>query len=87
MNQFSTCAIRFSSFDILIQREDCFKEASRQIQHAKSNRVFFFKQEDKGGTECGLCFSRIHHNLLFCLESEVELQFFFLVGRIFESDF
>lgn len=87
MNQFSTCAIRFSSRDILIQREDCFKEASRQIQHAKSNRVFFFKQEDKGGTECGLCFSRIHHNLLFCLESEVELQFFFLVGRIFESDF
>lgn len=87
MNQFSTCAIRFSSLDILIQREDCFKEASRQIQHAKSNRVFFFKQEDKGGTECGLCFSRIHHNLLFCLESEVELQFFFLVGRIFESDF
>lgn len=87
MNQFSTCAIRFSSFDILIQREDCFKEASRQIQHAKSNRVFFFKQEDKGGTECGLCFSRIHHNLLFCLESEMELQFFFLVGRIFESDF
>ena len=87
MNQFSTCAIRFSSLDILIQREDCFKEASRQIQHAKSNRVFFFKQEDKGGTECGLCFSRIHHNLLFCLESEMELQFFFLVGRIFESDF
>lgn len=87
MNQFSTCAIRFSSRDILIQREDCFKEASRQIQHAKSNRVFFFKQEDKGGTECGLCFSRIHHNLLFCLESEVELQFFFLVGRIFESEF
>lgn len=87
MNQFSTCAIRFSSLDILIQREDCFKEASRQIQHAKSNRVFFFKQEDKGGTECGLCFSRIHHNLFFCLEREVELQFFFLVGRIFESDF
>lgn len=54
MNQFLTCAIRFSSLDILIQREDCFKEASRQIQHAKSNRVFFFKQEDKGGTECGL---------------------------------
>lgn len=87
MNQFSTCAIRFSSRDILIQREDCFKEASRQIQHAKSNRVFFFKQEDKGGTECGLCFSRIHHNLLFCLESEVELQFFFLLEEFSRANF
>lgn len=53
MNQFSTCAIRFSSLDILIQREDCFKEASRQIQHAKSNRVFFLNRRTKVAQNVG----------------------------------
>lgn len=33
------------------------------------------------------CFSRIHHNLFFCLESEVELQFFFLLEEFSRATF
>lgn len=53
MNQFSTCAIRFSSLDILIQREDCFKEASDKSSTQNQTACFFLNRRTKVAQNVG----------------------------------